>query len=156
VDRRRSRQRLYLGRGRLAPCGSRSKSLRVLAEADVFASLGLSRRQALWAAAALASEKPLPLFAGDLDGEGIVEALADLPAMTMGEEVVEDYVEMRLTLRAHPMAFLRHRLTPGAQPLEPVEGAVFHPGIDRAKGLMRTDLWGAEGSTDSRRESKVQ
>ncbi|WP_249033330.1 error-prone DNA polymerase [Silicimonas algicola] len=135
--------------------GADPKSLRVLAEADVFASLGLNRRQALWSAAALASEKPLPLFAGDLDGEGIVEALADLPAMTMGEEVVEDYVAMRLTLRAHPMAFLRHRLTPGAEPLEPVEGAVFHSGFDRATGLMRTDLWGAEGATDPRRESKV-
>ena len=35
-----------------------------------------------------------------------------LPAMTEGEEVVEDYVATRLTLRAHPMALLRHVLTP--------------------------------------------
>jgi error-prone DNA polymerase len=37
--------------------------------------------------------------------------------MTMGEQVVEDYVAMRLSLRAHPVALLRHILTPGAQPL---------------------------------------
>ncbi|RMD94333.1 MAG: error-prone DNA polymerase, partial [Alphaproteobacteria bacterium] len=87
-------------------------TLRVLAEADAFAALGLSRREALWAAKALAKGGELPLFAGDLDGEGIVEPAAHLPAMSLAEEVVEDYVAMRLTLRAHPMALLRHLLTP--------------------------------------------
>jgi len=62
----------------------------------------------------LTSVKPLPLFAQDLDGEGIVEPKAHLPAMSLGEEVVEDYVSMRLTLRAHPVALLRHILTPAA------------------------------------------
>ena len=78
-----------------------------LAEADAFAALGLSRRDALWAAAALAEGAPLPLFAGDLDGEGIAEPVVRFRAMTMGEAVVEDYVAMRLTLRSHPMALLR-------------------------------------------------
>ena len=41
--------------------------------------------------------------------------------MSEGEEVVEDYVAMRLTLRAHPMALLRHRLTPPAASGRPVE-----------------------------------
>ena len=94
------------------------RQLRVLAEADTFASLDITRRKALWAAAAIASEKPLPLFSGDMDGESILEPLANLPKMSLGEEVVEDYVSMRLTLRAHPMAFLRHKLTPGYKPLE--------------------------------------
>jgi len=58
----------------------------------------------------------LPLFAGDLDGEGIVEGAVTLPAMTEGEEVVEDYVAMRLTLRSHPVALVRHRLSPGLDP----------------------------------------
>src|SRR6056297_3457302 len=89
-------------------------ALRSLAEADAFADLGLTRRDALWAAKAIGGEKPLPLFAGDIDGEGIVEPAAHLPAMTEGEEVIEDYVAMRLTLRAHPMSFLRARLTPEA------------------------------------------
>jgi hypothetical protein len=36
--------------------------------------------------------------------------------MTEGEEVVEDYVAMRLTLRTHPVALIRHRLSPGIDP----------------------------------------
>ncbi|NHQ74769.1 DNA polymerase III subunit alpha [Roseovarius gahaiensis] len=83
-----------------------------LAEADSFAALGLSRREALWQAKALAGDKPLPLFEGDMDGEAIDEPAAHLPAMTLGEEVVEDYVAMRLSLKAHPMALLRDHLTP--------------------------------------------
>jgi hypothetical protein len=43
----------------------------------------------------------------DMEGEGIVEPAVQFRAMTLGEEVVEDYVSMRLTLRAHPMALLR-------------------------------------------------
>ncbi len=78
-----------------------------LAEADAFAALGLTRRDALWAAEALAEGPPLPLFASDMDGEGITEPAVVFRAMTMGEAVVEDYVAMRLTLRAHPMALLR-------------------------------------------------
>jgi len=104
--------------------GTSPKLLRILAEADAFASLGLKRREALWAAKALVPGGELPLFAGDLDGEGIVEPAVHLPQMTLGEEVVEDYVSMRLTLRAHPMALLRDRLTPGfsgAKNITPVE-----------------------------------
>lgn len=89
-----------------------------LAEADVFASLDLSRRQALWGAKAIRSDKPLPLFAEDMDGEAIFEPEANLPEMTIGEEVVEDYVSTRLSLKAHPVALLRHKLTPGCNPEE--------------------------------------
>ncbi|MEY4697913.1 MAG: hypothetical protein RIT14_2341 [Pseudomonadota bacterium] len=94
--------------------GTRPASLMRLAEADCFAGLGLSRRDALWAARALAQDRPLPLFAGDMDGEGIVETALRLPEMTLGEQVVEDYVSLRLTLRSHPMALLRPWLTPRA------------------------------------------
>ena len=83
-----------------------------LAEADVFADIGLNRREALWEAKALDADKPLPLFAGDLEGDGIVEPAAHLPDMTEGEQVVEDYVALRLTLRRHPVALLRPILTP--------------------------------------------
>ncbi len=83
-----------------------------LAEADVFADIGLNRREALWEAKALDADKPLPLFAGDLEGDGIVEPVAHLPEMTEGEQVVEDYVALRLTLRRHPVALLRPILTP--------------------------------------------
>ena len=79
-----------------------------LAEADAFACLGLSRRDALWAAKALRAPGPLPLFGPD--GEGVVEPAVILPAMTLGQEVIEDYVSLRLSLRAHPLALLRPRL----------------------------------------------
>ena len=83
-----------------------------LAEADVFAGLGLTRRQALWEAKALRSKAPLPLFSGDIEGEGIVEPATYLPQMSLGEQVVEDYAAMRLSLRAHPVALIRHLLSP--------------------------------------------
>ena len=83
-----------------------------LAEADVFAATGFARRDALWEAKALVPGKALPLFASDLDGEVINEPAVLLPEMTLGEEVVEDYVATRLTLKAHPLALLRDQLTP--------------------------------------------
>ena len=117
--------------------------LKVLAEADVFSDLGITRRDALWAASAIGAAKPLPLFAGDMDGEGIVEPAAHLPEMTLGEHVVEDYVAMRLTLRAHPMAFLRHRLTPGTPPLQQIDQTAPATGrsLAEAGGLTRNDAW---------------
>ena len=93
--------------------GLAAKTLSILAEADAFASLGIPRREALWAARALVPKGELPLFSGDLDGEGIVEPSVHLPRMTEGEAVVEDYVALRLTLRSHPVALIRNRLSPG-------------------------------------------
>ncbi|WP_424986760.1 error-prone DNA polymerase [Microbulbifer sp. S227A] len=78
-----------------------------LAEADAFSGLGLTRRDALWQVRAIRAPAPLPLFADPLDGEGLKEPQVDLPVMHLGEEVVEDYVAMRLSLRAHPMELLR-------------------------------------------------
>ncbi|MFM2391300.1 MAG: hypothetical protein RLZZ437_2855 [Pseudomonadota bacterium] len=91
--------------------GLQATAITRLAEADCFASLGLARRDALWAARALTGDKPLPLFAIDLDGEVIAEPHVNFAEMSTGEAVVEDYVSMRLTLRAHPVALLRARLT---------------------------------------------
>ncbi|UWQ95873.1 error-prone DNA polymerase [Rhodobacteraceae bacterium M385] len=96
--------------------GVEAKMLTILAEADAFAALGISRRDALWAARALTPKQELPLFKGDLDGEGIFEPAVALPQMTEGENVVEDYVSMRLTLRTHPVALIRDRLSPGIDP----------------------------------------
>ncbi len=62
-------------------------------------------------------KKPLPLFDNPIDGESIFEADVSLPKMQLGEEVVEDYVSMRLSLKAHPMELLRPQidnLTPHA------------------------------------------
>ena len=88
--------------------GIRPDALDRLAEADGFACLGLSRRDALWQARALKAPKPLPLFGAD--GEGEREPLVDLPRMTLGQEVIEDYLALRLSLRAHPMELLRPNL----------------------------------------------
>ncbi len=90
--------------------GLSAAAIETLAAADAFHSLGLDRRQALWQARALAKAPPLPLFeAADRRGEGREPAVA-LPAMAEGEEVVEDYRTLRLSLRAHPLSFLRARL----------------------------------------------
>jgi DNA polymerase III alpha subunit len=126
----------------------------LLAEADAFAALGVSRRQALWAARSIGGPAPLPLFAGDMDGEGICEPAVVLREMTQGEHVVEDYVAMRLTLRAHPLAFLRHLLTPeppvppAATPPAPASPRIVStpvalpgPTLRTIRGLARTDVW---------------
>ncbi len=96
--------------------GTPPRLLYILAEADAFATLDLSRREAQWQARAITGDDPLPLFARALEGEGINEPRVSLPEMTEGEHVVEDYVSMRLTLRSHPVALLRHKLTPPRQP----------------------------------------
>ncbi|WP_269584200.1 error-prone DNA polymerase [Roseibium sp. Sym1] len=82
-------------------------TLERLAEADAFAGMGLSRRAALWQVKTIRSPKPLPLFNDPIDGEAIFEPDVMLPAMHLGQEVVEDYLATRLTLRAHPMELLR-------------------------------------------------
>ncbi len=87
--------------------GAAPATLERLAEADAFSGMGLTRRAALWAVRAIRAPKPLPLFADPIDGEGLREPDVTLPAMHLGEEVVEDYVALRLTLRAHPMELLR-------------------------------------------------
>ena len=92
--------------------GLEPRLLQVLAEADAFAALGLNRREALWQAKAITAPEPLPLFARDLDGEGVREPRVFLPEMSEGEEIVEDFLALRLTLRRHPMALLRPFLTP--------------------------------------------
>ncbi len=90
-------------------------TLERLAEADAFAGMGLTRRDALWQVRAIRTPEPLPLFSDPLDGEGLREPSVTLPPMHLGEEVVEDYLSMRLTLRAHPMELLRPTL-PGLTP----------------------------------------
>ncbi len=100
-----------------------------LAEADAFRSVGLDRRRALWALKAL-GEPPLPLFAvaekaphpdplpvtqgGRREQEESVpsetRAAALLPEMPLGEHVVEDYASLGLSLKRHPLAFLRAEL----------------------------------------------
>ena len=81
--------------------------LEKLAAADCFRSLGLDRRAALWEVKALAKSKALPLFAfADAQEQGEEERVM-LPAMPLSEHVVNDYQTLKLSLKAHPMQFLR-------------------------------------------------
>jgi error-prone DNA polymerase len=79
-----------------------------LAAADAFRSMGLDRRSALWDSRALKAAPDLPLFAyAEACDEGSEAEPAQLPAMPLAEHVVNDYQTIRLSLKAHPMTFLR-------------------------------------------------
>ena len=79
--------------------------VRRLAEADAMRSMFIDRRQALWEAKGLKDAPDLPLFKDGPD-EG-AEVTVPLPVMPVCEQVVTDYQTMRLSLKAHPMSFLR-------------------------------------------------
>jgi error-prone DNA polymerase len=90
-------------RARLSPA-----HIERLASADAFTSLALTRRQALWDARSLVAAPDLPLFrAARVREEGGERAHIALPTMPLSEEVVADYQTIRLSLKAHPLAFLR-------------------------------------------------
>lgn len=95
--------------------GVPTASLVKLAEADAFLpALKLERRQALWDIKALRDE-PLELWAAAAEREPrtvseMQEPEVALKSMAEGREVVEDYSHTGLTLRAHPMSFLRNDL----------------------------------------------
>jgi error-prone DNA polymerase len=79
-----------------------------LASADAFRSIALDRRAALWDSRALKQAPGLPLFiAAKERDEGAELVAAKLPAMPLSEHVVNDYQTIRLSLKAHPMGFLR-------------------------------------------------
>ena len=92
--------------------GLSSTVLERLADADAFRSLGLDRRQALWAVRGLdrvGDQDDLPLFASRPGRD--TEPDARLPPMPLGAHVVEDYRRLSLSLKAHPASFMRARLS---------------------------------------------
>lgn len=86
-------------------------SLERLAAADAFRSMGLDRRAALWAVRGEAKGATLPLFAASGLAEQGGEAQVLLPEMPLSEHVVQDFQTTRLSLKGHPMEFLRARLS---------------------------------------------
>jgi error-prone DNA polymerase len=111
-----------------------------LAHADAFNSLGLSRRDALWAVKALrrAGDKDdLPLFACTAMPE--MEPDVHLPSMPPGEQVIEDYRHLHLSLKAHPVSFLRADLE--------ARGIVRHELLPRLPGRRdhRRPCWCGSG-----------
>ena len=92
--------------------GLSSAVLEKLADADAFRSIGLDRREALWAVRGLdrvGDQDDLPLFASRPARE--MEPDARLAPMPLGAHVVEDYRRLSLSLKAHPASFMRARLT---------------------------------------------
>ena len=80
-----------------------------LAAADAFRSMELDRRQALWAVRGEARGETAPLFAFADAAEQGQDVQAALPVMPASEHVVQDYQTIRLSLKAHPLSFLRER-----------------------------------------------
>jgi error-prone DNA polymerase len=94
--------------------GVGSGALNRIGEADGFGSLGSSRRSGLWQVKGL-GDAPLPLFAAADERERVwrdeaVEPEVALAPTGEGQEVVDDYRSLSLSLRAHPLSFLRETL----------------------------------------------
>ncbi len=87
--------------------GLPKRALILLADADAFRSIGLDRRATLWAVRRLPDDVPLPLFEAATAREQPDEDTKPLPLMPMPEQVVADYQTIRLSLKGHPMQFLR-------------------------------------------------
>jgi error-prone DNA polymerase len=89
--------------------GVSQASLEKLADADAFGSMGMDRRKAMWEASALA-DRPEGIFKGQ-PSQSRYEPKVDLPAMSKSEHVVQDYASTSLSLKAHPVSFVRQKLT---------------------------------------------
>ncbi|QPH38638.1 error-prone DNA polymerase [Pedobacter endophyticus] len=83
-------------------------ALERLADADAFRSMGMDRRKALWEVSAL-QDMPVELFKGQAS-ESVLETQVELPLMGKGEHVVQDYATVGLSLKAHPVSFVRPQL----------------------------------------------
>ncbi|KLT63861.1 error-prone DNA polymerase [Pedobacter sp. BMA] len=92
----------------LRDAGISIASLERLADADAFRSLGMDRRKALWEVSAL-QDMPVELFKGQAS-ESVLETQVELPLMGKGEHVVQDYATVGLSLKAHPVSFVRSQL----------------------------------------------
>jgi len=93
----------FSGFAALARAGFSRAALEMLAEADAMRSLGLDRRAALWQVRGLHDDADLPLFAA----LPVPVRDATLPQMPLGEHVIADYQTTGLSLKAHPLRFLR-------------------------------------------------
>jgi error-prone DNA polymerase len=87
--------------------GVRVSTLRHLASADAFGSMGLDRQAALWEIRVLSDEK-LPLF--DQQPDEPNGSHVSLPPVDEPRKVIQDYAALGLSLKAHPVSFLRPML----------------------------------------------
>jgi error-prone DNA polymerase len=103
------REKGYKSINQLYDSGITLSTLEKLANADAFRSIGLDRRKALWEVSAL-HDHPIALFAGQ-PSETTFETQIELPLMSMPEHVVQDYATTALSLKAHPVSFVREQLS---------------------------------------------
>ncbi len=92
----------------LRDAGISIAALEKLANADAFRSIGLDRRQALWEVSAL-GDRPTGMYTGQQPEAGSEQGV-QLPAMSLSEHVVQDYSATSLSLKAHPVSFVREKL----------------------------------------------
>jgi error-prone DNA polymerase len=90
--------------------GLSRRGLELLAEADAFRSLGVDRRQALWAVKGLTPDINASKTAPLLTRQSLKEAQVQLPFMSQPKEVAEDYRTTSLSLKDHPVRFFREDL----------------------------------------------
>ncbi len=102
-----ARTKMYTRINELRDAGLPEAALEKLADADAFGSIGLDRRQALWEVSI--KDRPVALFSGQ-PSEDAIEKKASLPTMTISEHVVHDYASTSLSLKAHPVSFVREKL----------------------------------------------
>jgi len=103
-----ARQQFFRSVNSLLDAGISMAALEKLADADAFRSIGLDRRQALWEVSAL-SDNPIGMFEGQ-PSESVNEPQLVLPLLTEAAHVVEDYATTGLSLKAHPVHFVRPQL----------------------------------------------
>lgn len=103
-----SRKGGYRSINALMDAGVTQAAMERLADADAFRSLGLDRREALWHVAAL-RDHPQGLFLGR-KSESAYEDKVVLPAVSAMEHVIQDYATTTLSLKAHPVSFIRNEL----------------------------------------------
>jgi error-prone DNA polymerase len=107
IIKARDRQRFTSLEDFARDTGLPKRALILLADADAFRSLGLDRREALWQVRRLPDDVVLPLFEAASAREQPDEQAKPLPVMPRPEQVVADYQTIRLSLKGHPMEFLR-------------------------------------------------
>jgi error-prone DNA polymerase len=98
----------YKSIGALNGAGIPQDAIEILSDADAFRSMNMDRRQALWEASSL-QDHPVALFKGQ-PSESVYEGQVSLPLMTDAEHVVQDYAVTGLSIKAHPVSFVREKL----------------------------------------------
>ncbi len=102
-----NRKPFYPDINSLRDAGVPESAIEKLADADAFRSIGLDRRQALWEFSA--KDHPIALFSGN-PSISVTENKISLPVMSLPEHVVHDYASVSLSLKAHPVSFIREKL----------------------------------------------